>query len=122
MKTPLYVKALYFRPERDNRLVMRGMATNREGFATPPARLCVSLNDSRDRLVGRVALTLPEVEPYATVAFEGLFRLRDMSFFTAQFRLEKLQGVDYSEFNFSAHKRRGARPGGAGFPGGNNDE
>ena len=122
MKTPLYVKAVHFRPEKDNRLVMRGMVTNCEDFPVPAARLCVSLNDSRDRLVGRVALALPEIPPYATVPFEGLFRLRDMSFFTAQFRLEKLQGVDYSDFNFSAHKWRGSRPGRAGFPGGNNDE
>jgi hypothetical protein len=104
METPLYVKSIGFRMEPDNRLDIRGLVTNRAQFTVPRIRLFISLHDASRNVIGRAAPELPAVGPCETVAFESGTRLRDMAFFTVQFRLEKLHDVDYSDFDFALHK------------------
>jgi hypothetical protein len=120
MKTPLYMKALHFRIGKDNHLVLRGMVTNRADFAVPPARIFVSLHDSQDKMISRGGAALPAVPPWRTTPFEIKYALRDAAFFTVRSRLEKLQDVDYIDFNFALQSW--LRAGGGRSPGGTHNE
>jgi|DewCreStandDraft_4_1066084.scaffolds.fasta_scaffold41510_2 hypothetical protein len=104
METPLYIKAIGFRPEPDNRILIQGLVTNRAQFATPPMRLFISLHDGKKNVIGRAVPELPALADFETAPFEASTRLRDMCFFTVRFRLEKLTGVDYSDFDFALRK------------------
>lgn len=103
LNTPLYLKTLHCRLEKDNQVAVRGMVTNRAGFPAPPCRLSISAHDRQDRVVARANVPLPAILPYETAPFEARLRLREESFFTVQCRLEKIKDVDYSDFNFSLH-------------------
>lgn len=104
VETPLYVKSIGFRLEPDNRLDIQGLVCNRAGTSVPPLRLYISLHDRQNLMIGRVGASLPQIGPLETRAFEAATRLRAMAFFTVQFRLEKLQDVDYSDFDFALHQ------------------
>lgn len=99
MKTPLYVKTMYCRLEADNTVRVQGHVTNRSGAGTPPLRLYVSMHDARGDMVGRVAVAVPGMPALATHAFDAAYRLKQQCFFTVRFRLEKVPGVDYSDFD-----------------------
>lgn len=99
MNTPLYVKSLSFRLESDNQLAIRGLATNRSDFATPQLRLFISLYDQKNEMLARVGVNLPKVGPFDTAPFEARHRMREISFFTVQLRLEKRPGIDYIDFD-----------------------
>ena len=105
MNTPLYMKSLHVSLEADNRVVIRGHVTNSATFPAPRMRLYISLHEPRgDVMVGRVGVDLPGVAPYQTHAFEAATRLRDPGLFTVRSRLEKMQDVDYSDFDFAMHE------------------
>jgi hypothetical protein len=112
LKTPLYVKTLHFKLEKDDSLTVRGMVTNRADFPAPPMRLSISLYDREDKMIARAGTSLPVMLPFKTENFELKFRPKDAAFFTVQFRLEKIKDVDYSDFNFAMHTWRAGPSGG----------